>query len=127
MKIKDILTENTAPLIMTDQTQFDEEFDTFYNPQADMIANMNRDYYKKYFKEFFTDGSVPVFTEADNYPPSEDEEDWTTKPNPEAPQSAGYRGQQNALHRAGVPHDKNVGGYDSGPVIPLTPKNLDTI
>lgn len=127
MKIKDILTENSAPLVMTNQTQFDDEVDTFYNPQADMIANMNRDYYKRYFKEFFANGSVPIFAEADNYPPDEDEKEWTIKPDPEAAQSAGYRGQQNALHKAGVPRDKGVDGYDPGPVIPLTPKNLDTI
>jgi hypothetical protein len=127
MKIKDILTESsTAPVIIANQTKFEDEFDSFYNPQADMIANLNRQYYKKYFKEFLTHGSTPVFSNTDNFEHDKEEKDWTHKPDLDSHQSAGYRGQQNALHKAGVPHDKNVKKYDPGPVIPLTPKNLDT-
>lgn len=112
MKIKDILNESVAPQIAHYHVEADSDFDSFFNPQAAMIADKNREHYKKFFPEYFESGAVPVFEKEDNNEEHEDLEEWTSKPQKESPQSAGYRGQQNALHRAGVPHDEDVQAYN---------------
>ena len=98
MKIKDILNESIEDM---------------YNPEAAKIADENREYYKEYFKNFFQFGDTPVFTEQTNFDDPNAEE-WDTKPDRDKRQSAGYRGQQNALVKAGVPHDANVQKYEPG-------------
>jgi len=99
MKIKDILNES-----------FDEH-DDFFNPEAQAFAEETKEYYKEYFKEFLQFGSVPVFTTQSNFV-DPDAEEWTIKPEKDVMQSAGYRGQQNALARAGTPYDNDVQDYN---------------
>jgi hypothetical protein len=111
MKIKDILSESSAPLVAQYHRGVDEDFDSYFNPQAAMIAELNREHYKKYFSDFDLTGIVPVFEKDDGFHDPE-AESWDNKPIEGDPQSAGYRGQQNALHRAGLPHDENVQRYN---------------
>ena len=84
-----------------------------YNPQAVLVANKNREHYKDYFADFYSKGVAPVFEKSDNADVDPDLLEFTNKPIENERQSSGYRGQQRALERSGVPYDANVQPYDS--------------
>lgn len=108
MKIKDILNESV--IVNGYWEDIPDDFDDMYNPEVARFSDDTKQYYKKYFETYFKDGVTPVFTKVDN---SEHcNEKWKNKPDQNELQSAGYRGQQDVLKRAGVPHDKNVKEYD---------------
>lgn len=111
MNIKDILNESATDLVAHCYTDASDELDSMYNPEATQFAELNREHYKEYFEEFYANGTPPVFEKEDNhFDPNATE--WHHKPAEGEIQSAGYRGQQRALDKAGVPHDKNVQRYD---------------
>lgn len=107
MNIKDILNESATDLVANFSSFAEDDFDAQFNPEAHAAVEMNRQHYKDYFLEFFENGIPPVFEKSDNHF-DPDAKEWDHKPVEHEMQSAGYRGQQRALHNAGVPHDKNV-------------------
>lgn len=111
MKIKDILNESATDLVAHCFVDPDEQVDEMYNPEAVHAARLNREHYKEFFGEFYATGTPPVFEKEDNHF-DPDAREWDHKPERDAIQSAGYRGQQRALGRAGVPHDKGVQKYN---------------
>jgi len=108
MKIKDILNESSTELVARFHKSSQEDIDQYFNSEAHGYAESTRDYYKQFFEQHPT----PVFLNTSNLEEDQSVEDWTNKPYDSEPQSAGYRGQQTALERAGLPRDKNVQGYD---------------
>lgn len=112
MNIKDILNESATDLVANFYERTEENFDNQYNPQAAMIADMNREHYAKYFGDFEESGIPPVFEKVDNNETYPDLVNWDNHPDAAALQTPGYRGQQQALGRAGVPHANNAQKYD---------------
>lgn len=100
MKIKDILNESSTDLI----ARFHRTPEPCYaadrlNQEADKFAEINKEHYMTYFKEFYTHGDTPVFTNSDN-----NVTDATPLNNkPEDPQCAsnGYRGIKRAMRLSG--------------------------
>jgi len=104
MKINEILTESPTDLTAHAYPNAEDDFDELHNREANTFATENRDYYNLYFKEFFSEGIPPVFDKVDNHI-DEDAEDWDAHPQKDEIQSAGFRGKQHALERAGIPHE----------------------
>lgn len=104
MKIKEIIKESSTDLIARFYKEGDKSLDQMMNVEANEIIAKNKSYYHKYFREFEEHGITPVFTNTDNNP-SEAQEDWDSYPKPNERQSAGYRGKQHALARAGLKHE----------------------
>jgi len=109
MKIKDILNESCTDLVAKYYVEASEEFEEHYNGEAHFFADKNKEYYDKYFKEWFEDGKVPVFDK----PITPAQPPYRHNPKKGDPQSPGYRGKQYALARAGLPYDHNVHGFNS--------------
>lgn len=108
MKLKDILNESPTELVARFHDSSHEEIDSYFNPEADDYANSTREYYEQFFKQ----DPTPVFLETSNIEEDQDAVDWSNKPVDTEQQSPGYRGQQTALKRTDMPHDKDVQGYD---------------
>jgi len=76
----------------------DSELESELNPEA---ASYREDEEKSAKKHYAKRGTNIVTQDEDN-----GEEDWSTEPNEEDWQSPGFRGQQEAKERAGMPHKK---------------------
>jgi hypothetical protein len=107
MKISDILNENATCSVARYYIEASIDNDAFYNPEDVKYKNRNKEYYKKYFKSWFSEEKVPVFKKPTTKPQSE----YTTKPKPGALQSPGYRGREYAKAAAGMPYDHEVQRY----------------
>jgi hypothetical protein len=103
MKIKEIINESSTDLVARFWKEGDLSIDEMLNTEANEIINKNKSYYQKYFKKCLEHGVTPVFTDVDNNPTKSNEK-WNTYPSPDVRQTAGYRGKQHALARAGIPH-----------------------
>ena len=120
MKIKDILNEEVTDVIARFYKQASKESDRYMNPEDVKYKDINREYYEEYFKEWFNEEKVPVFTK----PVTEAQPEYRTVPKEGKFQSPGYRGLQYALAHAGLPYNHHVQRYD--PTVPLAASaNMD--
>lgn len=108
MKIKDVLLESSTDVVARFYKEAGYDFDKFYNPEDIKYKEKTKAYYDKYFKEWFDEGVVPVFSK----PVSKPQPEYTNKPKEGKLQSPGYRGLQYALAKSGLPYDHNVQKYD---------------
>ena len=117
MKIKEFLTESSTDLVARFYKQASREVDEQYNPEAVQISDMNKEYYKEFFHDWFTEGLAPVFTK----PVTKPQPAYRPEPQPGQRQSPGYRGQQYAKCAAGMPYNHKVQNYDPN----LGPAGID--
>jgi hypothetical protein len=115
MKLKDIINEGVTDVIARFYKEASDDFDRHYNLEDAEYKDKTHAYYDEYFKEWFAEEIVPVFTK----PVTKAQPKYTTKPKSGQLQSPGYRGLQYGKERAGIPFDKNVQGYE--PSRGLTP------
>jgi hypothetical protein len=108
MRIKDILTESVTDVVARFYLEASKEMDTFYNPEDVKYKAKNHRYYDEFFKKWFKEELVPVFTK----PVIKAQPEYTNVPKEGKIQSAGYRGKQYALERAGLPYDHKVQRYE---------------
>ena len=108
MKIKDVLNESVTDVVARFYIEASETYDKFYNPEDVKYKNKTNDYYNEYFKGWFNEGQVPVFTK----PVTKPQPEYTNVPKAGKIQSAGYRGKQIALAAAGLPYDHQVQRYE---------------
>lgn len=121
MKIKDILKENVCDVVARFYKEGGHDFEKRYNPEVVKYHEKNSDYYEKYFKEWFNEEVVPVFTK----PVDKAQPEYTNSPDSNKLQSPGYRGLQYALHAAGLPYNHNVQKYDPDPSKLLATQTMD--
>lgn len=107
MKIYEILTEDVTDLVARFYKEASKDMDRFYNPEDVKYKEKNSKYYDEFFKNWYKEDEVPVFTK----PVIEPQPEYTNKPKKEKLQSPGYRGLQYALCAAGLPYDHNVQRY----------------
>jgi len=117
MKIKDILNEDVTDVIARFYKEGSRESDRYMNPEDVHYRDLNREYYKKYFKSWFTEEVVPVFKKPVDKPQPE----YTNKPKEGKLQSPGYRGLQYALAHADLPYNDNVQRYDPSMTLQASP------
>lgn len=108
MKLIDLLLESPTDTVARFYKEASEETDRFYNPEDVKYKKQNTNYYDQYFKEWFDNGIVPVFTKPVNKPQPE----YTNKPKDGKLQSPGFRGLQYALCASDLPYDNKVQKYD---------------
>ena len=107
MLIKEILKESSTDLVARYYVQASEEYEKHYNGEAAHFAEMNKEYYKEYFEDWFKNGTVPIFEK----PVTPAQPEYRNKPREGQVQSPGYRGKQYALKAAGLPYDHHVQKY----------------
>jgi hypothetical protein len=107
MKINEFLTESPTDVVARFYLEAGKDYDRYYNPEDVKYKEKNHKYYEEFFKEWFSDEVVPIFKK----PTTKPQPEYTNQPKPGKIQSAGYRGKQYALARAGLPYDKNVQRY----------------
>lgn len=111
MKVKDILLESASDVVARFYKEAGKKFDGFYNPEDVKYKDQTKEYYEKYFEEWFAEGRVPVFTK----PVTKAQPPYTNFPKGGKLQSPGYRGLQYALANAGLPYNHNVQAYRNDP------------
>lgn len=121
MKLKDILLESPTDVVARFYKEASNEYDRFYNPEDAKYKDKNREYYKKYFTEWFKNEEVPVFTK----PVTAAQSPFTTKPKSGKIQSPGYRGREYAKAAAGIPYDRNVQAYKPDPSKIVAQQTMD--
>jgi len=107
MRIKDVLNESVTDAVARFYIEASDSCDRFYNPEDVKYKNQNHTYYDKFFKQWFSEEVVPVFTT----PVTKAQPEYTNIPKEGKLQSSGYRGQQYALARANLPYDHKVQKY----------------
>lgn len=107
MNLKDILNESATDIVARFYKEASADADRFYNLEDVKYKEKNARYYEEHFKQWFAEDVVPVFTKPTDKP----EKPFTVKPGAEKLQSPGYRGQQYAKARAGIPYDHDVQKY----------------
>jgi hypothetical protein len=107
MRIKEIINEDITDIVARFYKEASKDMDRFYNPEDVKYKDKNSVYYDEFFKKWFKDNEVPVFTK----PVDEPQPEYTNIPKKEKLQSPGYRGLQYALCAAGLPYDHNVQKY----------------
>lgn len=108
MKLHELLNEDCTDLVAGYYVEASKELDRQYNPEATHFANENKEYYEKYFKDWFNEGEIPIFEK----PVIPAQPSYRHNPQPGQSQSAGYRGKQNALRAAGLPYNKDVKSFN---------------
>lgn len=121
MKLKDILLESPTDVVARFYKEAGHDFDKFYNPENVKYKSKTQEYYDEYFKEWFAEDVVSVFTKPVDKPQPE----YTNKPKGGRLQSPGYRGLQYALARAGLPYNQNVQRYEPNPSRMLSAQTMD--
>lgn len=107
MKVKDILFESPTDVVARFYKEASKEADRFYNPEDVKYKDKNKKYYDEYFKDWFEDEEVPIFSK----PVTKAQPEFTNKPKPGKLQSPGYRGLQYTLAAAGLPYNHKVQQY----------------
>lgn len=102
MRIKEIISESPSDLIARYHDMSRGDF--VPNPEAETFAEVNREYYQRFFKDFFDTDEVFVFDKNDG---TEQYDPMTTIPKDGDRYSAGYRGKQLALKHSGQKYDKD--------------------
>lgn len=103
MKLTEIINESN-----TDQVAKYYRTGTSYEPDnasANEYVEQNKDRYRKLFRDFYKKGEIIVFDKDDHQPK---QPKLTNKPEEGVRKSAGYRGNQVAKRRSGLPYDKDV-------------------
>ena len=121
MKIKEILKEGATDVVARFYKEATADSEKFYNPEDVKYKGQNKEYYDKYFKQWFSEGVAAVFTKPVDKPQPE----YTNQPKEGKLQSPGYRGQQYALARADLPYDHNVQPFKTDPARLLASHVMD--
>lgn len=121
MKIKDILLESPTDVVARFYKEGGKDFEQFYNPEVVKYQDKNSKYYEDYFKKWFNEGVVSVFTK----PVDQPQPVYTNKPKESKLQSAGYRGLQYALAAAGLPYNHSVQKYEPDPARAIASQTTD--
>jgi hypothetical protein len=122
MKISDIiLNEDATSSVARFYKEASAESDKFYNPEDVKYKGQNKEYYSKYFKEWFSEEVVPVFTK----PVTKPQPEYTNHPKEGKLQSPGYRGLQYALCAANLPYNHDVQAYKADPQRMLASHTMD--
>lgn len=122
MKIKDLLiTESVTDVVARFYLEASKDSDKFYNPEDVKYKEKNHQYYDDHFKQWFSEEIVPVFTK----PTTKPQPEYTNQPKHGKIQSAGYRGKQYALARAGLPYDHKVQRYEPNLANMIAPNSMD--
>lgn len=121
MKMKELLNEGVTDIVARFYIEASKDCDRFFNPEDVKYKEKNAEFYEEYFKGWFEEGHVPVFTKPVNVPQPE----YTNDPKPGKLQSPGYRGLQYALAAAGLPYNHNVQEYRSDPSKIIATQNMD--
>lgn len=121
MKLKEILNESATDVVARFYKEAGRDFDKFYNPENVKYKDSSQEYYDKYFKEWFKEDVVSVFTKPVDKPQPE----YTNKPKDGKLQSPGYRGLQYALAKAGLPYNHNVQRYEPNASRMLAAQTMD--
>ena len=110
IKLNDFLTESELAQVYP-YGAANTEHDARYNPEAAIMNKLQTARYKELRTAF---GGAPVITQESPNPANHD---FRTEPRTDEDQSAGYRGKQKALSRAGIadndynrinPHDLHI-------------------
>jgi hypothetical protein len=121
MKIKDILNESSTDVVARFYKEAGQGFEQFYNPEVVKYQKKNDEYYEKYFKGWYNEEQVPVFTK----PVDKPQKEYRTVPQGTTLQSPGYRGLQYALAAAGLPYNHNVQRYRTDPARAVASQTMD--
>lgn len=121
MRIKDILNEDATDIVARFYKEASKKNDRYYNPEDVKYKNNNGEYYTEYFKEWFDNETVPVFTK----PVTKAQPEYTVTPKDGKLQSPGYRGLQYALAAAGLPYNHDVQLYKADPSRIIAAKSID--
>ena len=121
MKIKDILNEGATDVVARFYKEASADSEKFYNPENVKYKGQNKEYYEKYFKQWFNEDIVPVFIKPVDKPQPE----YTNHPKEGKLQSPGYRGQQYALAAADLPYDHKVQKFMTDPARLLASHVMD--
>ena len=121
MKIKDILNESATDVVARFYKEASAESEKFCNPEVVKYKGQNKEYYDKYFKQWFNEDTVSVFKK----PVDDPQPAYTNQPKENKLQSPGYRGQQYALAAADLPYDHNVQKYKPDPQRVLATQTMD--
>ena len=121
MKIKEFLGESATDVVARFYKEASAESEKFYNPEDVKYKGQNREYYDKYFKPWFNEGVVPLFT----LPTDKPQPSYTNKPKEDKLQSPGYRGKQYALAASNLPYHHNVQKFKPDPQRALTTQTMD--
>jgi hypothetical protein len=111
MKIREVLNEGVTDIVARFYKEASKDCDRYYNPEDVKYKEQNAEYYDKYFKEWFNEDVVQVFTK----PVTRPQPEYTNKPKEDNLQSPGYRGLQYALAAAGLPYNHEVQRYEVNP------------
>jgi hypothetical protein len=122
MKIKEILNEDSTSVVARFYKEASKGYDAFYNPDNTKYKDKNKKYYDEYFKEWFNEDIVPVFTK----PVDKPEHPYRTTPKEGKLQSPGYRGLQYALAAAGLPYNHKVQQYKTDPARAVASTTMDS-
>jgi len=121
MKFKDLLLESPTDVVARFYKEAGKDYEKFYNPEVVKYQKKNAKYYDEYFKEWFSEGVVPVFMK----PVTKSQPEYTNVPKESKLQSPGYRGLQYALAAAGLPYNHKVQRYEPNPSKMLTAQTMD--
>jgi len=121
MKLKDILNESATDVVARFYKEAGKDYDRFYNPEDVKYKDKTQEYYDEHFKEWFAEGTVPVFEKPVDKPQPE----YTVQPKQGKLQSPGYRGLQYALAAAGLPYNHDVQQYHSDPNRIIAQQTMD--
>ena len=121
MKIQDILNESATDTVARFYKEAGKDYERFYNPEVVKYQEKNAKYYDKYFKDWFNEGVVPLFTKPVDKPQPE----YTNIPKENKHQSPGYRGLNYALAAAGLPYNHKVQRYEDNPNKMLATQTMD--
>lgn len=121
MKLKEIILESPTDVVARFYVEAGNAYDKFYNPEDVKYKEKNQKHYDEYFKEWYSEETVPIFTK----PTTKPQPEYTNQPKPGKIQSPGYRGLNYALARSGLPYDKNVQPYRTDLNKTLAPKTMD--
>lgn len=121
MKIRDILNEDATCSVARFYKEASKDYERFYNSEVSKYKGKNSDYYDEYFKDWFDNEQVPVFTK----PVSKPQKEYNTVPQGTKLQSPGYRGLQYALAAAGLPYNHSVQRYRTDPARAVASQTMD--
>jgi hypothetical protein len=121
MKIKDLLNEGATDIVARFYVEANADSERRFNPENVKYKEKNNEFYQDYFKEWFKEGVVPVFTK----PVTKSQSEYTNDPQPGKLQSPGFRGLQYALAAAGLPYNHNVQEYKSDPARLIASQTMD--
>lgn len=123
MKIQEILTESTSDIVARFYKESSLDSEKKFNPENVKYKSDNKKYYEDYFKTWESTGIAPVFTK----PVTPAQPKYSVTPKADDVQSPGYRGIQNALSSAGLPHNKDVQPYQNAQTGAIIRNNSEKI